>query len=195
MATKRQFLNPQIFQKKGLFTLDDTRKAGVSHQTLYRWLKAGKILRAGRGRFIHPSNKLAPEEYEYAVACANFGKKAAVGGLTALFKYGLIEQVPQQVWVVVPTNKNSIQNVYRCLRTTTQLRDGVDDFNNYRMTNIERTLLEALKFASKIGPRVAINAVRKALKESLTTEAKLGNMASKLKMRNILEKYWESIVS
>ena len=61
------------------------------------------------------------------------------------------------------------------------------------MTNVERTLLEAMKFATKIGQRTAIFSARKALREGLTTEKKLAQMASRLKMKNILKKYWEAI--
>ena len=64
----------------------------------------------------------------------------------------------------------------------------------FKITNVERTLLEAMKFATKIGQRTAISATRKALREGLTTEKKLVQMSSRLKMKNTLEKYWEAII-
>lgn len=63
------------------------------------------------------------------------------------------------------------------------------------MTNIERTIIEALRYSSKLGPRLAINAARKALQDNLTTERKLGEMATKLKLRPVIEKFWEAIVT
>ena len=62
------------------------------------------------------------------------------------------------------------------------------------MTNIERSIIEGLWFRTKIGERTAINAARTALKQGLTTERKLGEMAKKLKLRSVFEKYWEAIV-
>ena len=51
-----------------------------------------------------------------------------------------------------------------------------------------------MKFATKIGQRTAISSARKALREGFTIEKKLAQMSSRLKMKNILEKYWEAIV-
>ena len=195
MRSKKLTHNPDVFKNKGVFSLEGVKKLGISHQTLYRWIEQGKIQQVGRGTFLHSSSELPPEEYDYATACAKFGTQAAIGGLTALFKYGLIEQVPQQVWVVVPSNRKTSQGIYRCLRTTTKFKEGIENFGHYRITNIERTLLEALKFASKIGPRVAIHATRKAIQDGLTTEMKLGKLADKLKLRKVFEKYWEAIIS
>ena len=194
MAGKRPIHNPAEFEAKGLFTVSEAEKQGVSHQTLYRWLKEGSVQRVRRGTFIHSSSTLPPEEQDLAVACVKFGPKSAIGGLTALYHYGLIEQVPQQIWVVVPSNRKTVEGIYHCLRITTSLKEGIEDRGHYRITNIERTLLEALKFATKIGPRIAIQATRKAIQEGQTNESKLGKMADKLKLRRVLEKYWEAIV-
>ena len=74
------------------------------------------------------------------------------------------------------------------------LRIGIDKKAYFRISNVERTLLEAMKFSTKIGQRTVISSVRKALKERLTTEKKLAQMSSRLKMKNVLQKYWEAIV-
>jgi hypothetical protein len=83
---------------------------------------------------------------------------------------------------------------YRCFRVETSHNIGVEKYKYYKISGIERTLVESLKFASKIGPRIVIQALRKALREGKITEIKLGNMAKKLKMKKHLEKYWEVIV-
>jgi len=180
----------------GLFTAQDAKRKGhVSQPTLSRWVRDGLINRVRRGFYIHPEADSSPEMQDFVVACLKFGPKSAIGGLSALFHYGLIEQVPNQIWVVVPPTRTDRNNLYRCLRTKTPLRHGIESKDSYRITNPERTLLEAMRFASKIGPRVAIQATRKALQDRLTTETKLGQMADKLKLRSTLEKYWEAIVS
>ena len=174
---------------------DKLRKhLGVSQATLTRLVKKGAISRISFGLYAHPGWKIPPQEIDFAVACARFGPKSAIGGASALFHYGLLEQPPSQIWVVCPPQKYGNKRFFRLLRTKTSPKEGIDKFKFYRITNIERTVIEALRFSSKIGTRIAINAGRKALQQGLTTEKKLGEMARKLKLRFVIEKFWESIV-
>ena len=184
-------------QSMGLFKPDDfQKKIGISQSTLSRWVDKGFIKHVSRGLYIHPQSSVLPEHLDFAIACSHFGFKSAIGGLSALFYYGLIEQAPEQVWFIVPFARKdeSTQRKYKCLRTHTSLRIGIDKKKYLKITNVERTLLEAMKFATKIGQRIVISSARKAFKEGLTTEKKLAQMSSRLKMKNILQKYWEAIV-
>lgn len=186
---------PMAIKTLGIITAQQVQKKfGVSQPTLSRWVKNGEIRRLSHGFYAHPEFEIPPQDLDFAIACAKFGPKSAIGGLSALFHYGLTDQPPSQVWVVVPPIRATINQFYRTLRTKTATRHGIEAHEFYRMTSIERTVMEALKFAVKLGPRLAINAARKALRDGLTTERKLGEMATKLKLRPVLEKYWESIV-
>ena len=189
-------INKKI-QSMGLFQLNEIqKKIGVSQSTLSRWTRKGLIKHVSRGLYIHPQSSVLPEHLDFAIACSHFSSKSIIGGLSALFYYGLIEQAPEQVWLIVPSSRKdeSIQKKYKCLRTHTSLRIGIDKKAYFRISNIERTLLEAMKFATKVGQRTAISSARKALTEGLTTEKKLAQMSSRLKMKNVLQKYWEAIV-
>ena len=180
----------------GLLTAQELQKRlGVSQPTISRLVKSGALRRFGHGLYAHPDWDIPPEEIDFAVACARFGPTSAVGGLSALFHYGLLDQPPHQVWVITPPERADYNRFYRTLRTKTSPKHGIDVFKFYRITNIERTILEALKFASKIGVRIALTAARTALQKGLTSEKKLGEMAKKLKLQTILEKHWEAIVT
>ena len=184
-------------QSIGLFKFNEVqKKIGISQSTFYRWVNKGLIKRISRGFYIHPQSSVLPEYLDFAIACSHFGSKSIIGGLSALFYYGLIEQAPEQVWLIVPPSRKdeSSQKKYKCLRTHTSLRIGVDKKEYFKITSVERTLLEAMKFSTKIGQRTVMSSVRKALKERLTTEKKLAQMSSRLKMKNVLQKYWEAIV-
>ena len=183
-------------KKIGMFKVTiATSKFGVSQPTLSRWVKAGLIERVGRGLYQHPEADLNIEYLDFAVACATFGRDSAIGGLSALSYYKLIEQVPAQIWIIVAPEKRNSKSLYRCLRTLTSFRHGIEKKNTFYITNIERSLIESLKFASKIGPRIVIQATRRAIQQGLTTEVKLGQMARRLKLHKTLEKYWEAIVT
>lgn len=186
--------NQKIKEFKILTTKQLLKHLGVSQATLTRLVKDESILRIGFGLYAHPDFKIPPQELDFAVACTRFGAKSAIGGLTALFHYKLTEAPPGQVWVVVPPQKSDHNSFYQKLRTKTSSKEGINQFEFYRMTNIERTIIESLRFRTKIGERTAINAARTALKNGMTTEKKLGEMAKKLKLRFVLDKFWESIV-
>lgn len=191
-------MSNQISKSKslGLLTARQMQKhLGISQATLSRLVKEGKVHRLGHGIYAHPATEIPPEEIDFAVACARFGPNSAIGGLTALFHYGLTNQPPSQIWVIAPPEKSDHNKFYRALRTKTSPTEGINEFRFYRMTNIERTIIEALHFSTKLGLRTAIGAARSALQQKLTTEKKLGEMATKLKLRPVLEKYWESIVT
>lgn len=130
-----------------------------------------------------------------ALGCKLFGSTALIGGLTALFYYGLIDQAPRKIWVVVPRNKKTISSLFRCMRTGTNPKVGIDDHGTFRISNLERTIVEGLRYASKIGATTAIMAARTAIAEGRTTEVKLGKEATALGLRSVIHKYWDVITT
>ena len=178
----------------GLFRAEDAKRLGVSAVTLSRWVESGLVVREAPGLYRHPDFKIAPEQLDYAIACKRFGEAAVIGGLSALVHYGLTEQVPSRIWVMVSHKTQSRDPLYRCVRTKTSPRVGVDDRGHYRMTNLERTLVEAFRYATKIGLRVALKATRTALAEKRTTLQKLHKQAKALGLESSLERHWEAIV-
>lgn len=118
----------------------------------------------GDGIYVHPKADISPETAGFQIAQSKFGEKSAIGGMTALFHYRLIEEVPTQTWVIVPPSVWTKENGYRLMRTKSDLKTGIETKKGYRIVSIERALLEGLKFSSKIGKSTAIKAVRTAIK-------------------------------
>lgn len=183
-----------MIKKMGVFTRSQAEALGLSHQSLSRLVKEEKILRVGRGIYMHSDGNLG-RDIDYQVACTKFGPKSVVGGITALFHYGLVEQVPGQVWVLVPPNRITHSQLYRLVRTKINLDRGVISGNGYRIVTVERAVLEGLKMAKKIGERVAVQAARAALTTKQTTEGKLGKVAKELGLDSVLTKYFEVITT
>jgi predicted transcriptional regulator of viral defense system len=164
----------------------------LSHQSLYRLVEDEKLIRVGRGIFAHPESGLT-RDLNYQVACKKFGSESVIGGLTALFHYNLIEQVPGQVWVLVPPTRITDARLYRLIRTKVKLDRGIIRENGYRIVTIERAILEGLKMATKIGERTAVQAARTALSTGQTTEEKIGRAAKELGLESLLTKYFEVV--
>lgn len=178
----------------GLFKTAQAEKLGISRPALSRLVETGEVLRVGRGLYVHKSAKTA-QTLGFQIACAKFGREAAIGGLTALFHYNLVEQVPQETWVIVPPETRTKEKGYRLMRTKAPINVGVTDADGYKIATVERALIEGLRFASKIGERTAIGAARKALAQKLTTEAKLGRAAKELGLLSSVQRFFEAIVA
>lgn len=81
------------------------------------------------------------------------------------------------------------------MRTKSDLKIGILSKDGYRIVSLERALIEALKFSSKIGERTALKAVRTAIAKKLTNEVKLGKMAKELGLNSVFRRYFEAITS
>lgn len=181
-------------KKQGVFTRSQAEAMGLSHQSLSRLVKDEKIIRVGRGMYLHSDADLG-RDIDYQMACMKFGPKSVIGGLTALFQYNLIEQIPGQVWVLVPPTQVTHTRLYRLIRTKIKLDRGIISENGYRIVSVERAVLEGLKMAKKIGERTAIQAARAALATGQTTEGKLGRAAKELGFDSVLTRYFEMITT
>lgn len=179
-------------KKLGVFTLAQAEALGITQQALSRLVKAGRIKRVGRGIYLHAKATVS-QDVGFQIACAKFGSESAIGGLSALFYYGLAEQVPGQVWVLVPQDKRSMERGYRLIRTKVDLDKEITEKHGYKIATVERAVLEGLKLSSKIGERTAITAARKAIAKRLTTESKLGKAAQELGLETVLARYFEAI--
>lgn len=181
-------------KKLGVFNLANALGEGISKTTLMRLVANGQVFRVGRNLYLHSESSFPAEDVDYVVACSKFGHDATIGGLTALFHYGLIEQVPRKIWVIVPYDKKTIDSFYICIRTKTNPNIGVENHGRFKITNIERSIVEGFRYSSKIGLRVVIRALRKAIKEKQTTLEKIMRMARSLELENYIEKYWEALI-
>ena len=179
-------------RKLGVFTLAQGKEIGLSQQDLSRLVSAKDLKRVARGIYLHPDAKL-DRDVGFQIASAKFGPEAAVGGLSALYHYNLAEQVPGQVWVLVPHAKRTKVPGYKLIRTKTRLDKEIVAEKGYRIVSVERAVLEGLKFITKVGERTAIKAARESLASRQTSEMKLAKAAKELGLESVLAKYLEVI--
>jgi len=179
-------------KKSGIFTLAQGKEIGLSQQDISRLVAAKDLMRVGRGIYLHPDAKL-DRDVGFQIASAKFGLEAAIGGLSALYHYNLVEQVPGQVWVLVPPEKRTRVRGYKLIRTKTTLDKEIVNEKGYRIVSVERAVLEGLKFITKIGERTAIKAARESLANGQTTEMRLAKAANELGLESVLAKYLEVI--
>jgi predicted transcriptional regulator of viral defense system len=179
-------------KKLGIFSIEQALGLGLTQQGLSRLVAAQKLTRVGRGLYLHPDAALKGD-IGFQVACAKFGPKSAIAGLSALFHYNLVEQVPGHIWIVVPPEKRTSEAGYTLIRTKISMEKCIIFANGFRIVSLERAVLEGLKLITKIGERTAIKAARDALANRRTTVLKLGKCAQELGLEKVLKKYIEVI--
>ncbi len=186
--------NLKKLEKLGVFTRSDIRKIALPMSLFYKLIQDKKIEKLAHGFYFYAeTNSFKPEEIDFIVACKKFGEEAVIGGLSALAHYNLIEEIPHQIWVLVPDNKQTTSKLYRLIRTKYSSSIGIEKHIHYRITALERTLVEALIYSSKIGLDTAVGAIVKAVKSKQTSLNKIGNMAEKMNKKDIIKKHWLSI--
>ncbi len=180
-------------KKLGVFTLAEGKAAGISQQDISRLVAKRGLVRLGRGIYLHPNASL-DKDVGFQIAYSKFGPGSAIGGLSALYHYNLAEQVPGEIWVMVPPEKRTRETGYKLIRTKTRLDKQIVDEKGYRIVTVERAVLEALKFITKIGERTAVKAAREALATRKTMETKLAKAAKELGLESVLAKHLEIIL-
>lgn len=178
----------------GLFTANEAIQSGIPRVTFYRMVRKGAVVLLDRGIYQGADAEIDHSTLDLAIACKRFGPASSIGGLTALFRYGLTEQVPTKIWVLVPPSTRRTGRRYRVIRTNLDPNVGIEESEYYRIADIERALVEALRYTTKIGLRTAIRATREALKSGKTTEAKLMRRAKELGLENFVLRQWDAIV-
>lgn len=180
-------------KKLGIFTTSEAQKAGFSQPTLSRLAKHGEVIRLEHGIFRHKDAKINVEHIDFVVATKRFGVHAVVGLMSALAYHGLIEQVPEQVWLLVTPDVRPTSRLYRAIRVRSNLKMGIEHHKYFSITNIERTIVESFKYSTKVGLDVAVRAARNALKKRQTTASKVLKQAKELKMEQFILRHWEAI--
>ncbi|MEI8027488.1 MAG: type IV toxin-antitoxin system AbiEi family antitoxin domain-containing protein [Pseudomonadota bacterium] len=184
-----------VLQGVGLFRTADAVKLGISQPTVSRLAMKGVIIRIEHGLYHHRDAVIDPSTLDFCVACTRLGADSVIGGLTALFEYVLIPQVPQQTWVMVPHKNQSKFPKYRVIHTKHDPKIGVDDHGFYRMVSIERAIIEAFRYSTKMGYQTALTAARTALKEGKTSERRLQETAKLMGLWQVMVKNWEAITT
>lgn len=179
--------------KRATFTLPEARTNGISHQLLFQLLKRNKVIRLSRGIYAVSGSEDLGQEADYHLAQQKFGREVAVGGLTALFRYQLVDESPNKIWLLVPPTIRTSDKKYRLLRTSRDLRIGIEDHKTFRIASLERALVDAILFQAKIGEETAKSAIIKALRRKLTTPEKIFQIAKQLDVLSKLYEHWPSI--
>lgn len=166
----------------------------TKYRKLAEKLSSGELVRVGKGIYAKPAD-LEGIEGDFHRATLLCGKKSTICLLSALNFYGLSEQLFGGVWVLVPyTSYAPRKKFLRVIRSRSpHWRIGIRSTPRYKITNIERSIVDAFRYQRLIGVSTAIYALKTALTENQTTKTKIYDMAKKLGAAKHILPYLESL--
>ncbi len=183
-------------KKMGIFTLKEALKKGFNQTYISRMVAHKKLEKIDYGTYLHiNSTHVDFEHLDFIIAKKRFGSDAVIGLHSALFYHGLMEHVPKKIWVLVPSHVRTTSKLYKLVRVQTNSKIGIEKYKLFNITNIERTIVEAFRYYTKVGLDVAIRAARIAIKKHKNMPSRILHQAKLLKMEQFIIKYWEAIVS
>jgi predicted transcriptional regulator of viral defense system len=162
------------------FTYEDALQNGLSLQKLRSLVQAGEINHYGRNIYLEAGLDYS-EEDQFQMATRLIGKLSAVCLISALSYYELTDIIPKQTWMMVPANKQTKNKDIRLHRVAHPYWDiGIVPKKGYSITSLERTIVEALAYKSKIGLPVGNHALRNCLESKKVRLKNLAEIATHL---------------
>lgn len=99
------------------------------------------------------------------------------------------------VWILIPYSSTPPKSKFiRAIRSRSPFfRTGIKTEQKFRITNIERTIVDAFRYSRHVGIATAVHALKSAIIEKMTTKEKVYLMAKKLNAEKKILPYLESI--
>ena len=175
-------------------TYQEILNIGITRHHLMKFLSEGLMERLSRG--VYQVSELAeglPED-QYRAATLRCGTPSSVCLLSALDHYNLTDQIPKEVWMLVPDAKRVRAKELKLIRSRCPKWDiGIKKTKGYWITTIERTIIDCLVYKRLVGSQVALSALKKAVSQRKAKLNSLYNMAKQLKVEHRVRSYIEAL--
>jgi len=166
----------------------------TKYRQLSKRLRAGELVRIANGVYAHPA-ELEGLEGDFYRATLLVGKNSAICLLSALQFYGLSEQMFGGTWILISYShsKPRSRSIHAVRSRSPHFKTGIVSKGKFRITTIERTIVDAFRYKRLTGVSTAVDAMKKALSEGLTNREKLFLMAKKLGAYRQMLPYLEAL--
>ena len=164
-----------------IFTSVQAKKNGISPQLLTHYIKKGLIERISHGVYRLTDEPAAFDLESLIAEKLKAVPRGVIGLKTALRLYGLTEEIPGEIDIIVPSTnipKRKLEDVLLHPTKTEIYRTDVKTLRGIPVTSLERTFVDLLRAGESLS--MVLNAYRdakgKKLSISLTKLKKLGTM-------------------
>jgi predicted transcriptional regulator of viral defense system len=154
-------------ENNGILRSSKARRLGINPKTISDMVKAGLLVREGRG--LYRLADLEPPGNPDIVYVCQRVPDAVICLISALAFYELTTQIPYQVYVALPFEKRNKPRIeYPPIEvvwlTARPYHAGIENWNidgfNVPIYCREKTVADSFKFRNKIGTDVAVDALK-----------------------------------
>lgn len=175
------------------FTLREVMRLGVTRYAVLKMVEEGSVERISHGLYRKKLNNDINFNFDTSMlerVYARSDDKGCICLWSALEFYDLTEEFIERVWIYVPYEKIIRVSDARVVRKRTlNLEVGIINMDQFKITSIERTLIDCLLSKKHIGLRDSLEMCRKAISLKKTNLNKLIDMAKSLERYAQVEEY------
>lgn len=189
-----------LLREQGVIHLQDVKVQGLSPASLYWLQRQGRIVRAGRGRYVLP--ELPATEHHTLVEASQRAPNGVICLLTALRFHELTTQVPFEVWLAIENKAWQPAHTGLPLRFVRFSGDaftmGVElhqvEAVEVKIYGAAKTVADCFKYRHKVGLDVAIEALRDVLRQRKVTVEELWQYAAVCRVQTVMRPYLEAML-
>lgn len=190
-----------LAQQRQLLRARDLLEQGLPTITLTRLVSSGKLERVARGVYSLPDQSIS--EHRSLAEVAIRVPRGVVCLLSALRAHDIGTQAPLEVWLTIPHHMLSPKLNQPSLRVVRMsgksLTEGIEkmiiDGVAVPVFNPAKTIADCFKFRNKIGPDVALEALREGWRKRKVTMDDLWHYATINRVANVMRPYLEAMTT
>ncbi|MGH8457557.1 MAG: type IV toxin-antitoxin system AbiEi family antitoxin domain-containing protein [Stenotrophobium sp.] len=189
----------ELAQKLGVLRPKDLVPQGIQAEYLRRLCDKGTIKKVGRGSYV-----LADSTLSASLSLAIIGRAVPNGVVclqSALAFHGIGQQSVSEVFVAIERRAARPRVDYPEVRVARlggpAFTDGVETHTienvKVKIYCVEKTLADLFKFRNKIGPHIAVDALRAAMGERRVNMKKLWHFAKLCRVERVMKPYVDAL--
>jgi predicted transcriptional regulator of viral defense system len=190
----------RLVQKRGTVRPRDLVAQNIPADYLDRLYRRGLVERIGRGLYAAPDAEVG--QHHSLAEAARQVPRGVVCLLTALRFHGLTTQAPPEVWLALPPKawapKVKLPRLRLVRFSGAALTEFVEEHTiegvAVRVYSAAKTVADCFKYRHKLGPDVALEALRDCWRKKRATMDELWAAARVCRMMNVMRPYLESLV-
>ena len=197
----QQELALSMAREAGVLRARDAREAGVSSTALTRLVRAGELVRVGRGLYELPDAEVS--EHHTLAEVAARAPDTVVCLLSALAFHDLTTELPFDVWLAhrrgtrPPTIRSHQVRLFQFSEASFEHGVEVHDIDGVavRITTPAKTVADCFKFRSTVGLDVAMEALKGYVEQRAGSIDELWEAARVCRVHNVMRPYLEMAVA
>jgi predicted transcriptional regulator of viral defense system len=187
-------------ERGGILRMAEALRAGIHRRTLYQLRDRGVLEQLSRG--VYRLADARPLGNPDLVAVSRRVPRGVVCLLSALAYHGLTTEIPHEVYLAVPRESEPPRLDYPPIRV---FRFGAKSFGAgiesheldgvpVRIYGPEKSIADCFKYRNKLGPDVAIEALKSYRGRGRPDLAKLLRYAEACRVQNVMRPYLEALL-